>query len=142
MKFVNSVVLLSFVLVANCVQFGGSEGFGRGEGDVDPDLIDGALGEFRPLARGEVQNVPSLPSGTLLGVTEASLGDTDVAGFWMDTPLVRQGQNGRVVFGEKSLELELRPADDSSAGSLMSLEAMQALGAPITGFIQLQVFVR
>lgn len=80
-----------------------------------------------------------------LGTTVASLGDPADPGFWIATPLVAQARPGRVVYpatGEAAL-VELRPAGGpASGGSRLSLPAMRALGAPLTGLPEVEVFGR
>jgi hypothetical protein len=75
----------------------------------------------------------------------ASLGDPGQPGLWLETPLVSVAQPGRVILSAtgRSAELELRPSGGApGSGSRMSLAAMQAVGAPLTGLPELQVFAR
>lgn len=77
-----------------------------------------------------------------IGATVATLDATE-PGFWMKTPLVSRAQDGRVLFGAKSVDLRLLPIDGpATGGSFISLDAMRAVGAPLTGFPQLRVFTR
>lgn len=76
-----------------------------------------------------------------LGVTIASLGDPGEAGLWLKTPLVDAAAKGRVMYEGKTADVELIPIPgEVGAGSRMSLAAFQALGAPITGLPEVEVF--
>lgn len=78
---------------------------------------------------------------TLLGKTVASLGDPSRSGFWLETPLVKAAQKGRVEYNGKSAQVDLIPIDGpSSGGSRLSLPAMQLIGAPLTDLPTIQVF--
>ncbi len=80
---------------------------------------------------------------TALGATVASLGSPGEPGFWMKTPLVSSPAQGRVVFpaNGKSVNVELVPRPGSATGgSQLSLAAMRAIEAPLTGLPELQVF--
>lgn len=78
-----------------------------------------------------------------IGTTVASLGDPAKPGFWLETPLVKTAQKGRVSYGAngKSAQVDLIPIKGpNSAGSRISLAAMRLLDAPLTGLPELQVF--
>lgn len=83
--------------------------------------------------------------GASLGTTVASLGDPTEGGFWLKTPLVQAEAPGRVVYpgtGE-AVEVELRPSGtEPGGGSQISLAAMRALGASLTGLPEVEVFRR
>jgi hypothetical protein len=75
-----------------------------------------------------------------LGETIATL-DATSSGVWLKTPLVSVQQPGTIVFGATRLTVTLIPIEGpATAGSLISLEAMRSIGAPLTGFPELQVF--
>lgn len=81
--------------------------------------------------------------GEELGTTVATLGSPAEAGFWMETPLVSEVRQGRLVYAEtgKSVQVELRPSGGpAGGGSRVSLAAMRVLGAPITGLPELVVY--
>jgi hypothetical protein len=83
--------------------------------------------------------------GASLGTTVASLGNPAEAGFWLKTPLVQAETPGRVVFPGtgQAVEVELRPSGaEPGGGSQISLAAMRALGAPLTGLPEVEVFRR
>ncbi|WP_349538716.1 hypothetical protein [Sagittula sp. NFXS13] len=86
---------------------------------------------------------PADPSGErALGDTVVSLGDPSKPGLWLETPLVSSVQQGRVAYKGESAKIELRPIDGAAtAGSRMSLSAMQLIGAPLTDLPTVQVFV-
>ncbi|RBI87071.1 hypothetical protein DRV85_02800 [Rhodosalinus halophilus] len=83
--------------------------------------------------------------GVSLGTTVASLGDPTEAGFWLKTPLVAATSPGRVEYAGtgQAVEVELRPSGtEAGGGSQISLAAMRALGAPLTGLPELRVYRR
>ncbi|MEL7100189.1 MAG: hypothetical protein AAGM84_15295 [Pseudomonadota bacterium] len=83
---------------------------------------------------------PQPSAGGALGVTIASLGDPGEPGLWLKTPLVTARQSGTVTLGAASVAVTLIPLDGpATAGSRMSLEAFQALGAPLTGLPEITV---
>lgn len=104
-----------------------------------------ALAEVRPVARPEDPPVvAAVSSGSprigALGETVATLDATE-PGRWLKTPLVSIEQTGTIAFGAKRLAVRLIPIDGpETGGSLISLEAMRAIDAPLTGFPKLQVF--
>lgn len=84
---------------------------------------------------------PAPDASGRLGTTIASLGDPGRPGRWLETPLVDAAATGRVVLAGQSVEVELIPIPGAvGAGSRMSLAAFQALGAPITGLPEVEVF--
>ncbi len=90
----------------------------------------------------EERPVDPSPATGDLGTTVASLGSAKVPGLWMKTPLVDAPGRGRVTYPGtgQSVEVELRPRDaPRGAGSQLSVEAFQALGAPMTGLPELRV---
>ncbi len=77
-----------------------------------------------------------------LGTTVASLGDAAQPGLWLKTPLVGTEQPGRVRSVEtgQSVGVTLIPIEGpATAGSRLSLAAMQAIGAPLTGLPEVEV---
>ena len=107
--------------------------------------VNAALGEIRPVARPEGAPVASTMNDEArrigdLGETVATL-DATQPGLWLKTPLVSVEQSGEIIFGDKRLAVRLIPIDGpETGGSLISLEAMRAVDAPLTGFPKLQVF--
>lgn len=76
-----------------------------------------------------------------LGDTVASLGDPSKPGLWLETPLVSAAGPGRVEFNGKSAKVDLIPiAGEKTAGSRISLSAMQLIGAPLTDLPTIKVF--
>lgn len=78
-----------------------------------------------------------------LGRTVASLGNPADPGFWLETPLVSEVRQGRVVYAPtgNSVAVELRPiSGPATAGSRVSLPALRLLGAPLTGLPELTVY--
>ncbi|MDK3016172.1 hypothetical protein [Pseudodonghicola flavimaris] len=89
-----------------------------------------------------VAAVPKAANGRL-GTTVAGLGDPGKPGLWLQTPLVSAGGKGRVVWPSSGrwVAVALEPADGAvTSGSLMSLAAFQALGAPLTELIEVEVY--
>lgn len=86
---------------------------------------------------------PQPDAGGYLGETLAGLGSPGEAGLWLRTGLVASTQQGRVETETgTALTLELRPSGtDPSAGSQLSLAAMQQLGLPLNQLASLRVFV-
>lgn len=78
--------------------------------------------------------------GARLGETVASLGDATSPGFWVQTPLVSEIAQGRVVnpVNGRSVSVELRPVDGGS--TRVSLAAMRLLEAPLTELVTLELF--
>lgn len=82
---------------------------------------------------------------TRLGTTIASLGDPAQGGMWVKTALVTRQGPGRVVWKDNgnAAEVTLIPIEgDPSAGSRISLDAMRALGVPLTALPELLVFAQ
>ena len=78
-----------------------------------------------------------------LGLTIASLGDPAAPGFWLETPLVTETTQGRVVNPATgaSVRVELRPSGGAAgSGSRVSLAAMRLLGAALTDLPELEVY--
>ncbi len=97
----------------------------------------GAEGAARPVPRPSVP-APETASPSMSAV--AGLGDPSDPGLWVKTPLVSMAAPGRVALaaGGAAIEVELRPAG-SGAPTQLSLQAMQALGAPITSLPEVTV---
>jgi hypothetical protein len=77
-----------------------------------------------------------------LGLTVASLGTAKEPGLWLKTPLVKVPGRGRLSYAQtgRTIEVDLIPLDaPRGAGSRLSLEGFQALGAPLTGLPELRV---
>ncbi|MBF9034760.1 hypothetical protein HKCCE2091_10960 [Rhodobacterales bacterium HKCCE2091] len=83
---------------------------------------------------------PPAASGPL-GTTVATLGDATVTGLWMETPLVDGRTEGRVTAENgTSVTLTLIPSGGlEGSGSRLSLQAMQALGLPLTAIAEVSV---
>jgi len=82
------------------------------------------------------------PSFSGAATTVAGLGDPTVSGLWMETPLVSSPQTARVrsASGNEAV-LNLRPIPgEASAGSRLSIDAMRALGLPLTELVEVQVY--
>ena len=78
-----------------------------------------------------------------LGTTVASLGNPAEPGLWVKTPLVGAEQRGRVQYAEtgKSVSVRLIPLEGPrTAGSRLSLSAMQELGASLSDLPTVEIF--
>ncbi len=89
-----------------------------------------------------VSNTPAAPAPAgRLGTTVASLGSPTSPGLWLETALVSEPTSGRVEYNGQTVTVELRPSGgEPGSGSQISLEAMRALGAPLTGLPELTVY--
>lgn len=111
--------------------------------DILPD------GTVRPVARpmqgatgggNAVLGAKVVPPKGALGGTVVSLGSPAEPGFWLKTPLVAVPVDGRISHGGKTVDVQLIPINGkASAGSRLSLKAMQALGIPLTELTKVQV---
>lgn len=78
-----------------------------------------------------------------LGTTVASLGNPAEGGLWLKTPLVQAEAAGTVTYPAtgKSVAVTLLPLEGpATAGSQLSLSAMQGLGAPLTDLPTIEVY--
>ncbi len=105
-------------------------------------------GELRPVPRpdsmedGTSGDRSGAPAGAL-GMTVVSLGSASEPGMWLKTPLVVGPRQGDVIWQGRRAEVTLIPIDgENSAGSRLSLQAMQALGLPLTELAEVQVIAR
>ncbi len=110
------------------------------QSDVNASPLDatGGVAVDEPLA----PQTPAVPQQGAVGVggsTVASLGDPGVPGLWLETPLVSQAGSGRVrTANGSSLVLTLKPLE-GAGGSRLSIDAMRALGVPLTELVELSV---
>lgn len=97
-----------------------------------PVALDRAAQQARPVA-----------ANGALGRTVATLGNAAEPGLWLKTPLVQSATAGRVAYPVtgKTVAVTLIPIEGPvTAGSRLSLQAMQALGADLTGLPEIEVF--
>jgi hypothetical protein len=105
---------------------------------------------MRPQARPTADNgdqgrptaEPEQPSGPL-GRTVATLGDAAQPGLWLKTPLVQVQGPGRIVdpaTGQSVSVILIPIAGPVTAGSRLSLQAMQGLGLRLTDIVEVGVF--
>ncbi len=97
------------------------------------------------IAVGETDPTPAAAPGPArtgqLGTTVASLGSPTSPGLWLETALVSEATQGRVEYNGQTVDVELRPSGgEPGSGSQISLDAMRALGAPLTGLPELTVY--
>ncbi len=147
------LILSSVVLLGACgpLQWNSSVLGGRTTaGSVGEPAVDTA--NTLPLAPG-VEEAPLDAAGgqiasagvtagyTRRASTVASLGDPSQSGLWMETPLVDSPQTARVRSPRGTeVTLILRPiGGDTGAGSRLSIDAMRALGLPLTELVEVQV---
>ncbi|SEN14514.1 hypothetical protein SAMN04489859_1001191 [Paracoccus alcaliphilus] len=156
-------ILLPMLALAGCNQAATTAS--RPAADASPELIGAASNVAtavtrapapRPAARSTVAQLdtttaeqraaaarPAQSAETRLGTTVASLGDATRSGFWIRTPLVKEPAMGRLrnPANGKSAQVELLPLDGpASAGSQVSLPALQLLGVSLTALPTLEVF--
>jgi len=144
------LIVVSALTLAGCGVLPEREAPVDAEGEVRTGVTADVL--VRPQARpneevpspqaAEASPAPDVSVGTL-GRTVASLGDASQSGLWLKTPLVQQERSGRVFYPEtgKSVAVTLIPIEGPvTAGSRLSLQAMQELGAPLTGLPTVDVF--
>ncbi|MFV1440509.1 MULTISPECIES: hypothetical protein [unclassified Phaeobacter] len=147
------LILSSVVLLGACGQLQWNSsvlGGGRPSGPVGDPVSDTAATvppapgvEQTPLdaANGSVAPVGAAAGYTGRASTVASLGDPSQPGLWMDTPLVDSAQVARVRSPRGTeVTLTLRPiGGDTGAGSRLSIDAMRALGLPLTELVEVEV---
>ena len=81
---------------------------------------------------------PAAGGEKLLGKSVAALGPPAEAGLWVQSLLIKEKGQGRVVAANgKSLSLELRPG---TGGALLSLSAYQALGISLTELPEITIY--
>ncbi|AHD10216.1 hypothetical protein [Phaeobacter gallaeciensis] len=148
------LILSSVVLLGACgpLQWNSSVLGGQRSAAPVADPVDDTAGSV-PLAPG-VEQTPLdgtggqqvASAGTASGYTGrastvASLGDPSQSGLWMETPLVDSPQVARVRSPRGTeVTLTLRPiGGDTGAGSRLSIDAMRALGLPLTELVEVQV---
>ncbi len=97
-------------------------------------------GTLRPQACPDVRPPVPVAAG-VLGTTVAALGDPTQPGLWLRTPLVVAERPGVVRYGGQAVAVTLIPLPDAApgAGSQLSLQAMRALGAPLTELVEVGV---
>jgi hypothetical protein len=100
---------------------------------------DAALPAPDPVEETEVAPVEE----GFLGRTIASLGDPNKPGFWIETPLAATAGKGRVTYEKsgRTIKVDLIPIPgEPTAGSRLSLSAMQLLDAPVAGLPEVMVY--
>lgn len=99
------------------------------------DLVEPAVPEIVVPAAPE-------PSSGPLGRTVASLGNAAQPGLWLKTPLVSTERPGKVTSVQtgNTVDVTLFPIDGPpTAGSRISLSALQALDVPLTALSEVDV---
>lgn len=140
------LLLISLILVTGCdrVRSTTDKLFNRSEPVAQTEALQ-AEPELEPEAVAEpVQEATDFQPGWVgARQTIAGLGDPTIPGRWLETSLVSQERNGRVVVRKTgaTAHVTLIPvAGDPGAGSRLSLEAMRALLAPIDELVELDVY--
>ncbi|MCB4454664.1 hypothetical protein [Leisingera sp. McT4-56] len=84
---------------------------------------------------------PSVPSFRGAASTVASLGDPSLPGMWMETPLVAAEQQALIRSSRNTQAVvTLKPIPgEATGGSRLSIDAMRALGLPLTELAEVQV---
>ena len=142
------LIFLAFFGLSACAQFpqiGGLSGPEPDaptiEGPPPPPPTARTVEQFDTTTEEErVAATKPASGGARLGETVASLGDATMPGFWIQTSLVSEVQQGRVVnpVNGRSVAVELRPIDGGS--TRVSLSAMRLLEAPLTDLVTLELF--
>lgn len=160
---VAAAILSGALLLAGCNQMGGPGGATR-PADAPPSVSAASQAASaitrapapRPAARATPEQLdtttaaqrsaaasPATSAETRLGTTVASLGDPSRGGFWIRTPLVGEPGQGRLrnPANGKTAQVELLPLPGpASAGSQVSLSALQLLGVSLTDLPRLEVY--
>lgn len=142
-------LILSPLLLAACAAM--PEQTGPSSGTAPAEMAEGQM----PVEEGAEPTVEEeadaglpgadaiAPAAGSLGRTVASLGAPGEAGMWLKTPLVKAETPGRIAYEGKTADVTLIPiAGEPGAGSRISLSAMQAIGAPLTGLPTVEVAAR
>ncbi|MEM6760502.1 MAG: hypothetical protein AAF601_13585 [Pseudomonadota bacterium] len=106
------------------------------------DEAQNTADQIRPESRPEQTIVEADATTGLLGRTVASLGNAAEPGMWLKTPLVQEQISAQVFYPAtgKSVAVTLIPTDGpAQSGSRLSLQAMRALGAPLTALPEIDV---
>lgn len=127
------------VSCASCAQLPLFEGtFG-----APSERISNDMPAVRPVMRPEnldAGTAPKLQPKGRLGTTVVSLGNPVLQGMWVRTPLVRSQQAGTASYNGRTAVVQLIPiAGERTAGSRMSLTAMQALGVPLGDLAEVEL---
>ena len=145
-------ILLLFPLLAAC----GLSLPGRTRPEAGPTVavtVDPGDSVTHPLARPDasagtgapatvIASPPAAGADGFLGETLAGLGAPAERRLWLATGLVSAAGPGRVVAASgQAIAVELRPSGAApTAGSQISLQAMQALGLPLGQLATLKVY--
>lgn len=110
---------------------------------IDEVLISSGSGQLRPVARPEppLSDEPDKAPAGQIGVTVASLDSPAEPGLWMKTPLVSSRQQAKIVAKNNiPVTVTLIPIEgERTAGSRLSLQAMQALGVSLADLVEVTV---
>ncbi len=155
MKLSRLTLILPFVVVAACDQIGmGRQVAPPPKPTVAAAPAPGSITLGRPAGRTAAQLDTTTPADKAaaaapvaasrkLGTTVASLGDATQAGFWIKTPLAKAAGKGRIVnpANGRSANVDLIPlGGPASAGSQVSLPALQMLGISLTDLPEIEVW--
>jgi len=139
------MIMIAFC-VSGCGILTGPTETPSGSANVSPTSGDVQRPVARPdgavVTEASASGSPDVSVGTL-GRTIASLGNPGEPGMWLKTPLVSAQRSARVFNPAtgQSTEVTLIPIEGPrTAGSRMSLAAMQALGAPPGDLVEVDVF--
>lgn len=120
------------------ISTGGASDQQRPKSRPDGAAVTGTVAEAGAT---DVANPPAQTSGAL-GTTVASLGSPAEPGLWLKTPLVKTQTSGTVSYNGTSAKVTLIPIEGpKTAGSRMSLQAFQTLGASLTDLVEVAVSI-
>lgn len=142
--FARSGALCALLIVSACdisLPFIGDRNGGRGAGAAAEDTRPIARPDANEEAPDEAASADTPTPAGALGTTSASLGDATRAGLWLETPLISATGPGRLTAADgTTLDVTLIPsAGQPGSGSRISLQAMQALGLPLTSIAEIGV---
>lgn len=130
------------ILLMGCAAWNGAES-PDAVGAADADATGaGTAAAPESNAEGDAEQSGAALAGGQTQRTVASLGDPARGGLWLETPLVKSETPGRLsaVRTGGSAEVTLIPIPGAaSAGSRISLEAMQKLGVSPGDLVELDV---
>lgn len=141
------VVLIALISVVGCSQIRSTTGQLFGPRDAQPEAVSEAAPQEavaeEPAEEPTPVAVQRTPGWDGARQTIAGLGDPAKPGRWLETPLVKEERNGRIVYRKTgaSAQVALVPIPGAAgSGSNLSLDAMRALLAPLDELIELDVY--
>lgn len=135
-------LLIIPLCLAGCGQLPEASSSGAKSADPSDSIVVDPGADGQAEATSEEEEASSTQAVGPLGRTVASLGNASEPGLWLKTPLVANKGPGRVTYPMtgRSTAVTLIPIEGpATAGSRLSLQAMQALGASLTDLPEIEV---